>query len=139
MAEDALPVRARMRRGRFLVAAVLATLLLSTAVVLGVPALGGPETFLARLGPFAPLVALIVIVLAGFQLFPGGEVLLVAQGALSGAAIGGAGLHQGAAARAHRSEGREAVQDPAGRPAAARRNAAEDRNGLLPRDPTVTD
>jgi len=55
------------------------------------------------------------------------------------AALGCARLHQGAAARAHRSEGREAVHDPAGRPSAARRNAAARRNGLLRRDPAVTD
>ncbi len=90
MVEDALPVRARTQRGPFLVAAVLATVLLSTAVVLGVRALGGPEAFLARFGPFAPLVGVIVIALAGLQPFPGGEVLLVAQGALFGAALGGA-------------------------------------------------
>lgn len=90
MAEDALPLRAKTRRRPLLLlAAVLVTLVLSATVVLGVDALGGPEALLARFGPFAPLAGVIVIALAGLQPFPGGEILLVAQGALFGLALGG--------------------------------------------------
>ena len=91
MAENALQGRAWARHGPLVVAAVLATLLLSTSVVLGVRALGGPEVLLARFGLFAPLAGVIVIALAGLQPFPvpGGAILLVAQGTLFGAALGG--------------------------------------------------
>lgn len=78
-----------MRRA-LVVGALLAAPVLSAAVVLGVRALGGPEAFLVPFGPIAPLVGVTVVALAGFQPFPGGEILLVAQGALFGVALGGA-------------------------------------------------
>ena len=55
------------------------------------------------------------------------------------AALGYDGLHQGATARAHRSESGEAVHHPAEGAPAAGRNAAADPSGPLHRDRTVTD
>jgi transposase len=55
------------------------------------------------------------------------------------AARGDDGTHQGTSARAHRSESREAVDDPAQGPPAARRNAAADHSGALRRDAALTD
>lgn len=90
MREEALAVRAPAGRRVLVVMTVLAILVLSAAVLLGVRALGGPEAFLAPFGRWAPLVGVVVVALAGFQPFPGGEVLLVAQGALFGAGLGAA-------------------------------------------------
>ena len=56
----------------------------------------------------------------------------VAQGEIveNKRALRRAGLHQSAAARADRSQAREAVHDPTGRPPPTRRNAAAHRSGL---------
>jgi len=89
MAGEPLPVRVRAARSPLLVAVVVATLLLSSVVVLGVRAFGGPEALVGQFGPFAPLVGALLIAVAGLQPFPGGEFLLVARRTLRCRARGG--------------------------------------------------
>ncbi len=71
--------------------------------------------------------------------FPQGARRAAGRSRREQAALGDDGLHQAATARAHRSEGCEAVHDPAEGAPAARRNAAADHSGLPRRGRTVTD
>lgn len=88
---------------------VVAALLVAAAFAVGlwVDSLGGPKMLRERFGILAPLGCLAVLALTNLQPLPGGEVLLVGQGALfgfwMGAAINGTASLLAASIRFHLS------------------------------------